>query len=124
MAEKRAVCLNCIDGRVQLPVIEWIKDNYGALHVDMITEPGMDGYLADYDNPIDDIIRKAKVSIDKNGASVLFLAGHHDCKGNSVEEAIHKEHIKKSAERIKSEIAGVEIIGIWVNDKWIIEIVK
>jgi len=44
---KRAICLNCIDGRVQLPVIEWIKQNYGVDHVDMITEPGMDGFLAD-----------------------------------------------------------------------------
>ena len=49
MTETRAVCLNCIDGRVQVPVIDWIKDKFKVDHVDMITEPGMDGLLADKD---------------------------------------------------------------------------
>jgi len=43
---KFATCLNCMDGRVQLPVIHWIKENYGVDYVDMITEAGMDGALA------------------------------------------------------------------------------
>ncbi|MEN6292607.1 MAG: carbonic anhydrase [Methanobacterium sp.] len=42
-----ATCLNCIDGRVQLPVINWIMKNYNVKYVDMITKAGMDGFLAD-----------------------------------------------------------------------------
>jgi Putative carbonic anhydrase len=40
-----ATCLNCIDGRVQIPVIEWITRNKGFKYVDMITKPGIDGFF-------------------------------------------------------------------------------
>ncbi len=36
-----------MDGRVQLPVINWILSNYEVKYADMITAPGMDGLLAD-----------------------------------------------------------------------------
>lgn len=41
MESKFATCLNCIDGRVQIPVINWITDNYEIDYVDMVTEAGM-----------------------------------------------------------------------------------
>lgn len=47
MKPKYVTCLNCIDGRAQLPVIQWITLNYQVDYVDMVTEPGMDGILAD-----------------------------------------------------------------------------
>jgi len=47
MASKFATAINCMDGRCQLPVIEWMKKRYGVEYVDMITEPGPDGVLAE-----------------------------------------------------------------------------
>ena len=52
----RATCLNCMDGRVQLPVINWIRENYKIDNVDVITEAGMDGVLAN-ERYIGEIIR-------------------------------------------------------------------
>ena len=90
---KFATCLNCIDGRAQLPVIKWIQENYDVEYVDMITEPGIDGLLADNNRSIDGVIEKIGISIEKNSASIIFVVGHHDCKGNPVDEATHKEQI-------------------------------
>jgi len=39
---KFAVAINCMDGRVQTPVAEWMKKHLGVDYVDMITEPGVD----------------------------------------------------------------------------------
>ena len=44
---KFATALNCMDGRVQLPVIRWGKENYSVDVVDAITEAGMNGILSD-----------------------------------------------------------------------------
>jgi hypothetical protein len=41
------MAINCMDGRVQLPVIEWLKKEYEADYVDMITEPGPNKILAE-----------------------------------------------------------------------------
>ena len=118
MTQKRAVCLNCIDGLVQLPVIQWIKDNYEMDYVDMITEPGIDGLLSDNANPIDEINRKLRISIKKNNASIIFIVGHYDCKGNPVSESTHKEHILLAATRLKKEFSEITVIGLWVNSFW------
>lgn len=122
MSEKRAVCLNCIDGRIQLPVIQWIKDNYGMDYVDMVTEPGIDGLLSDEANSIDGINRKIGISIEKNDASIIFIAAHHDCRGNPVSEAEHKEQVLLSRDRLKKVFLGVEVEGLWVNSEWNVEL--
>jgi carbonic anhydrase len=121
MTQKRAVCLNCIDGRVQLPAIQWIKDNYKIDHVDMITEPGIDGFLSDNTNPIDEINRKVKISIEKNKASIIFIVGHYDCKGNPVSEPTHKDQILLATDRLKREFSEMTVMGLWVNSHWKVE---
>ena len=63
---KFATCLNCIDGRVQIPVIQWIKENYNVEYVDMITEPGIDGVLTSEGINIEGILQKINISIDKH----------------------------------------------------------
>ena len=47
MKSEFVTCLNCIDGRVQLPIINWITTNYDVKYVDMITAPGIDGLMVD-----------------------------------------------------------------------------
>ena len=43
MAEgKFATSVSCMDGRIQIPLNKWIKENYSADFVDTITEPGVD----------------------------------------------------------------------------------
>jgi hypothetical protein len=42
-----ATSLSCIDGRVQLPMINWIKEKYSVDFVDTITAPGIDKVIFD-----------------------------------------------------------------------------
>lgn len=121
MTETRAVCLNCMDGRTQIPVITWIRQNYGVAYVDLITEAGMDGYIADSNNTIEEVYRSIRISIDKNQALMIFVVGHFDCRGNPVDEPIHKSHICLAAERIAKAFPNMPVIGLWVNDQWNIE---
>jgi hypothetical protein len=44
---KFATAINCIDGRTQNPVIEWMRKHYSVSYADMITEPGVDAILAE-----------------------------------------------------------------------------
>lgn len=115
---KRAVCLNCIDGRVQVPAIEWIKKNHDVEFVDMVTEPGMNGIVSDPGASLDAIFRKIRLSIERNSAAVIFLAGHHDCKGNPVTESEHKRQIAAGIRRLKEEFPGIPVVGIWVDENW------
>jgi len=116
-----AACLNCIDGRVQLPVINWIKDNYDVDYVDMITEAGMNGALADVNFDIKDILRKIGISIGIHGSEHIFIVGHYDCAGNPVDNKTHKKQIKTASKRIKGFTNSCKIIGLWVSEELSVE---
>jgi len=118
MGETRAVCLNCIDGRAQLPVIHWAQQQLKVDHVDMITEPGIDGLLADQNYSMEVINWKVGISIEKNNAKTIIIAGHYDCKGNPVSEAVHKQHIQQAVKRFNKEFKDMTVVGLWVNSRF------
>ena len=120
--ETRATCLNCMDGRVQLPVLTWIKANYPVDFVDVITEAGMDGVLARQED-ISEIQRSIKVSVTLNRSTRLFIVGHYDCRGNPADKERHRKEIAAAVKRLKPLWPSQEIIGLWVNDRWQVELV-
>ncbi len=119
---KFGTAINCIDGRTQAPVSDWIKENHSVDYVDVITEPGCDKVLleVDYDK-IDHIKSKLLISIKVHNSSLIVIAGHYDCAGNPVSKEEHLTQIKKSINIIKSWNFPVKVIGVWVNDQWKIE---
>ena len=120
--ETRATCLNCMDGRVQLPDLTWIKANYPVDFVDVITEAGMDGVLAKQED-ISEVLRSIKVSVNLNKSTRLFIVGHYDCRGNPAEEQQHREEIIAAVDRLKPLWPAQEIIGLWVSGRWQVELV-
>lgn len=119
---KFAVCLNCMDGRVQLPIINWIKENYDVKYIDMITEAGMDKVLAcENCKDTNNILKKIDISIEKHNSSLIFVVGHHDCGGNPVDDETHKKQIRIAVENVKNWRPSINIIGLWVSNKWTVE---
>ena len=120
--DTRATCLNCMDGRVQLPVLQWIKENYRVDFVDVITEAGMDNVLCNQKD-IREVLRSIAISVDVNKSTRLFVVGHYDCRGNPVEENVHRREINGAVHRLKSHWPNHEIVGLWVNKDWKVEVV-
>ena len=84
MSSEFATAINCMDGRVQMPVIEYMKSKYGIDYVDMITEPGPNKILSENKdkNSIDSIKRRVKISVEAHKSRLIAVVGHHDCAGN------------------------------------------
>ena len=118
---KFATCLNCMDGRVQLPAIQWISKNYGIDYVDMITEAGMDGVLSNQKSDITSILMKINISLKKHGSKKIFIVGHFDCAGNLVDFEAHKKHIKLAVSKLKVLFSSFEIVGLWISENWEVE---
>jgi len=119
---KFGTLINCIDGRTQLPAIRWIKENYSLDYVDNITEPGPDKLVSE--EKIEQLKPKIDISIKLHGSNLVVVSGHHGCAGNPISKEEHLSQIRKSIAVIKSLELPVEVIGIWINDKWEIETVK
>ena len=122
-SKKFATAINCMDGRVQLPIIEWLKKKYKVDFVDMITEPGPNKILAKGKDKllIKSIKERTEISVKKHFSNLIALVGHTNCAGNPVKKRKQLEEIIKSVEIIKSWNLNAKTIGLWVNGKWEVE---
>lgn len=114
---KFGTSVSCMDGRIQIPLTNWIKENFSVDYVDTITEPGIDKQVADNTN-IESIKNKVGISINKHESELIVVSGHYDCAGNPVSNEEHITQIKKGVEVISSWNLGVKVVGVWVDDTW------
>lgn len=123
MTKKFVTSINCIDGRTQQPIINYMKSIYNADYVDMVTEAGPNKILAENSNAslIDSIKTRVEVSTEKHNSKVIAIIGHHDCGGNPADEDTQKEQIKASVENVKVWNEKVEVIGLWVDETWTVK---
>ena len=114
---KFATSVSCMDGRIQIPLTNWIKENFSVDYVDTITEPGIDKLVAD-NTDLESIKIKVGISINKHESELIVVSGHYDCAGNPVSNEEHMTQIKKGIEVISSWNLGVKVVGVWVDDTW------
>lgn len=117
---KFCTAVNCMDGRVQLPVIEYLKKKYGVEYVDMITEPGPNGVLSSQENPelVQSVLDRIDISVNKHGSEQIAVIGHHDCAGNPVGKELQVSDTRKAVAFLKEKLATIEVVGLWVGPDW------
>jgi len=121
MAKEFATAINCIDGRVQKPVAEYIQKNFRVDYVDMITEPGPNKILSEGKdvNIIEFLKKKVEISVEKHNSQIIAIAAHYDCAGNPENEDVQKEHLREAVNVITSWGFPVKkIIALWLNENF------
>ena len=116
-----ATAINCMDGRTQIPVIDYIRKKYRVNYVDMITEPGPIRILAEKtDKPtLESIKRRVGISTGKHDSVHIVIVGHHDCAGNPVEKAAQLKQILESIWTVRSWGLRAETLGLWIDEEWV-----
>ncbi len=112
--------INCMDGRVQLPIIKYLQNKFNVQFVDVITEPGPNLILAEQINKqlLQSILDRLNISIEKHHSVGLAIVGHHDCAGNPSSNKEQVIHIKKAVKFLRQLYGEIEIIGLWVDKNW------
>jgi len=112
--------INCMDGRVQIPVIQYLKERFGADYVDVISEPGPNRILADGSDiaAVESIERRVRISVEHHQSVGIAVVGHHDCAGNPSPEAEQRHHTSAAVHRIRSKFGHLPVVSLWVNEDW------
>jgi len=115
--------INCIDGRTQQPVIDYIRQKYAVDIVDMITFPGADGIFSDELRNMELSLAKqsASISVEKHKSRIIAIVGHYDCAGNPGDKNYHSVQVRKAIEEISLWKLPAKVIGLYVNEKWQLE---
>ena len=114
---KFATSISCMDGRIQIPISNWIKENFSCDYVDTITEPGVDKIIAE-NSDLESIKNKIAISINAHKSELIVMSGHYDCAANPVSDEDHIKLIKKDVGIISSWNLGVNVFGIWIDNSW------
>jgi hypothetical protein len=112
--------VNCIDGRVQIPVIHYLQEHHGVLYVDVVSEPAPVRTLAEAadSEAKKSILERVGVSISAHGSKLIAVVAHVDCAGNPVDEEEQRRQLAKSIEYIAGKFTSASVIGLWVDGSW------
>jgi len=112
--------IHCIDGRIQEPVIKYLRENYDISYIDAITEPGPCRILAENNDGIsaNSIMKRIDISINCHGSKLIAISGHHDCAGNPCGEEIQRKQIIESVKHLRINYPEAAVIGLWIDNEW------
>jgi hypothetical protein len=118
-----AAVVNCMDGRTQLPAIEWVKREYGVDYVDSITEPGPARILAEGTDAaaIESVRRRLTISVTKHGSRRVAIVAHVDCAGNPVDKENQLNQLRAAATTVRLWGLNVQVDLLWLGDGWQVE---
>jgi len=123
---KFGTAINCMDGRAQLPINNWLRQKYALDYIDTITEPGPDKMLTQgKPEQVESIKSRVLISVNAHGSETVLIAAHNDCAGNPVSKEEHIKQVKDCVKILRSWKLPVKtIIGVWINENWAVEIVE
>ena len=112
--------INCIDGRVQKPVFEYLTKRFGVEYVDMVNHPGVNLLLAEQTDTqaIQNILSAVTISVEKHASTAIAVAGHFDCGANHADKDTQNAQTAQAVEFLKQKFPAVQIIGLWVDENW------
>ncbi|MCD4690606.1 hypothetical protein K8S17_04015 [bacterium] len=115
--------VNCMDGRVQLPVIHYLQERFGVPYVDVISEAGPVRVLAaDGDSEEKtSILRRVGVSVNVHGSKLIAVIAHVDCGGNPAADDEQKEELSKSVHLLSESFPGTCVLGLWLEADWSVD---
>lgn len=110
--------INCMDGRVQLPVIHYLQKRFNVDDVDSITDAGPNLILAEQQDKsaVQWILKKLNISVEKHGSVGVAIVGHYDCAGNPAVKADQIIHTQRAMRFIGEKHEDIPVIGLWVDD--------
>lgn len=112
------LAINCFDGRVQEPLINYMKNKYSCAYVTMITEPGPVQFIVDVNaNPAvtENIHHRINVSLKVHNPKVLAVVAHEECLGNPLPNDIQIKQIKTAHKLLAEKYKDRSVIGLWVD---------
>lgn len=113
-----------MDGRPLTKVADYLTTSFGVRHLDTITSAGTVRHLAEDTSQTPVLLANLDVSVGRHGSRHIAVVAHHDCAGNPVPDNEQRRQVARATSRIAGIHPEAEIVGIWVNENWIVERVE
>jgi len=111
--------VNCMDGKVQLPAIDFSKHIWKVSWVDVVTEAVPEKILSEAkdQDTISRICQNIEASLCGQQTKRLAIVAHSGCDINRVSDDKKKEMLRRAVGYLKNRYTDADVIGIWVDGK-------
>jgi hypothetical protein len=109
-----------MDGRVQLPVIAYLRDRFAVEYVDLVTEPGPVAVLSEPNTgpTVQGIYHRVALSLERHRSRGLAVVAHYDCAGNAASPQQQQEQLRTCHDRLRERFPAVPVVALWVDAQW------
>jgi len=121
---KFGTVVNCTDGRVQYPVMDYLKKAYDFDFFDSANEAGPLRTLTKNSDKCRLITLKEQIrtSLEEHDSKFIALVGHHDCTDNPGDRAKQENQMDEALDYLKRSFGTrITYVGLYVNEQWEVE---
>lgn len=119
--EKYGTVLECMDGRTQRKIADYLTTSFGVRNLDTITTAGAVRHLAENTEQTKTLLDNLAISVQNHGSNQIAVVAHHDCLGNPAPDNTQKAQLGQAIARIRDLYPDAEVTGLWLNAQWIVE---
>ena len=100
---KFGTVINCTDGRVQYPVMDYLKKQYDFDFFDAANEAGPLRILTKNSDKCRLITLKEQIrtSLEEHGSKFIALVGHHDCTDNPGDRTFQENQMDEALDYLQ-----------------------
>jgi len=108
-----------MDGRIQLPVIVFMKEYFKVEYVDTITEAGPVRFFDKITDlaVLNSIYSRVDISVNRHGSKGIAVCAHADCAGSHIEDEQQQQQLQKAVIFLEENYPNIEIIGLWIDQE-------
>lgn len=121
---KFGTLINCIDGRVQYPVMDYLKKTFEIEYFDAANEAGPLLTLTKKTDKCRLISLKEQIrtSLEEHDSKFVALVGHHDCTDNPGDRAFQEQQMTEALDYLQRAFGSdITYVGLYVNETWEVE---
>ena len=121
---KFGTVVNCTDGRVQYPVMDYLKKKYEFDFFDSANEAGPLRTLTKNSDKCRLITLKEQIrtSLEEHDSKFIALVGHHDCTDNPGDRAFQEMQMDEALDYLQRSFGtNITYVGLYVNEDWEVE---
>ena len=116
--------VNCTDGRVQYPVMDYLKKHYDFDFFDSANEAGPLRTLTKNSDKCRLITLKEQIrtSLEEHASKFIALVGHHDCTDNPGDRTFQEKQMDEVLDYLQRSFGtGITYVALYVNEHWEVE---
>jgi len=111
-----ATVINCFDGKIQSTVLDHVRTEFAAPHIDLITRPGALKHLSGRPGPTTEaILNEVSFSIERHSSNQIAVVGHHNCAGNPETDTGQRKQLVEAKRLLTAEFPAAKVLAIFLN---------